>query len=130
MKDGFFKRLKKQFDLGYLLALVISIAVALLIGAAIIAVTAFVTGVINCIFFPNVALCGASGICFAFILLTSFTSFKEGEIPLTFILVAVVFIGNQIFEGLFMDDNISNLSQILGGVVGGIAGYSLKKKQL
>ncbi len=39
MKDGFFKRLKKQFDLGYLLALVISIAVALLIGAGIIAVT-------------------------------------------------------------------------------------------
>lgn len=42
----------------------------------IILVTALVTGVINYIFFPRVALCGASGVVFAFILLTSFTSFR------------------------------------------------------
>ena len=43
----------------------------------------------------------ASGIVFAFILLNSFTSFKEGEIPLTFILVAFIFIGQQIYDGIF-----------------------------
>ena len=48
----------------------------------IIAVTALITGLINYIFFWNVALCGASGICFAFILLASFTGFRDGEIPL------------------------------------------------
>lgn len=37
----------------------------------VIAITALVTGVINYIFFWNVALCGASGVCFAFILLSS-----------------------------------------------------------
>ena len=56
-----------------------------------IAITAFITSFVNYIFFPSVALCGASGVVFAFILLSSFTSFKEGEIPITFILVAVFF---------------------------------------
>ena len=46
----------------------------------VIAVTALVTGVINYVFFWNTALCGASGVVFAFILMVSFTSFREGEI--------------------------------------------------
>ena len=95
----------------------------------VILVTAVVTAVINYCFFWNVSLCGASGVVFAFILLTSFTSFKEGEIPLTFILVALVFIGQQVFEGLFIQDNISNLSHIVGGIIGAIIGYKLNIKK-
>lgn len=91
----------------------------------VIVVTAVVTGIINNLFFPNVALCGASGVVFAFILLTSFTGFKEGEIPLTFILVAVIFIGQQIYEGIAIQDNVSNLSHILGGIIGAVFGYFL-----
>lgn len=94
----------------------------------IIAITAAVTGIINYIFFINIALCGASGVCFAFILLSSFTSFKEGEIPLTFILVAVIYIGEQVYEGIAVHDNISNMAHILGGIVGGAMGFSLNKK--
>ncbi len=94
----------------------------------IMAVTAFVTSLVNSLLFPNVALTGASGIVFAFILLTSFTGFKEGEIPLTFILVAVIYIGSQIFEGVTQHDNISNLTHIVGGVVGSALGYSLNRK--
>lgn len=56
--------------------------------AAVIAITAFGTSLMNYIFFPSTALCGASGVVFAFILLSSFTNFKEGELPLTFILGA------------------------------------------
>lgn len=95
----------------------------------IILVTAVVTGLINCLFFPRVSLCGASGVVFAFILLTSFTNFREGEIPLTFILVALIFLGQQVFEGLSVRDNVSNLSHIIGGIVGAICGYSLNKKK-
>ena len=95
----------------------------------IIAITAVVTGVVNYILFPNVALCGASGVVFAFILLTSFTSFKTGEIPLTFILVAIVFLGQQVYEGVFLNDNISNLSHVVGGVIGSIVGYKLNMKR-
>ena len=79
----------------------------------VIAITAVVTGLVNYILFPNVALCGASGVVFAFILLTSFTSFKNGEIPLTFILVAVIFLGQQVYEGVFLQDNICRLRQFL-----------------
>ena len=93
-----------------------------------IVVTALVTGVVNYVFFWNTALCGASGVVFAFILMSSFTSFREGEIPITFILVAVIYLGQQIYEGIVLQDNISNMAHILGGVVGGILGFSLNKK--
>ena len=90
--------------------------------------TAFVTGIVNYVFFWNVALCGASGVCFAFILLSSFTKFREGEIPLTGILVAAIFLGQQIYEGITLDDNVSNMAHIIGGIVGGMLGISLNKK--
>ncbi len=92
------------------------------------AMTAFATSLVNYVIFPNVALCGASGVVFAFILLSSFTSFKDGEIPLTFILVAVFFIGQQVLEGLTVRDNISNLSHIIGGIIGGLLGYTFNVK--
>ena len=95
----------------------------------IILVTAIVTGVMNYVLFPDTALCGASGVVFAFMLLTSFTSFKEGELPVTFIFVAVIFIGQQIYDGITVTDNISNLSHITGGVIGSALGYNLNRKK-
>lgn len=94
----------------------------------VIVVTAFVTGLVHYIFFWNVGLCGASGVVFAFILLTSFTSFKNGEIPITFILVAIIFIGQQVYEGIFIQDNVSNLSHIVGGIIGSAIGYISNKQ--
>lgn len=96
--------------------------------AGVIAVTAVVTSVVNYIFFPGIALCGASGVVFAFILLSSFTEFREGEIPVTFILVAVFFLGQQIYDGITVQDNISNMAHIVGGIIGGLLGYRLNKK--
>ena len=95
---------------------------------AVIAVTALITGVASFILFPNQALMGARGVVFAFILLASFTSFKEREIPLTFILVAILYIGQQIYQGIFVDDNISQFTHILGGITGSVLGYNLNKK--
>ena len=94
----------------------------------IILMTALVTGIVNYIFFPSVALCGASGVVFSFILLSSFTGFREGEIPLTFILVAGIYIGQQIFQGITVNDNISNMAHIVGGIVGAVIGYGLNKR--
>lgn len=96
----------------------------------VIMATALVTGVVNFIFFPHIQLLGASGVVFAFILLSSFTSIKEGSIPLTFILVAVIYIGEQVYEGLFVQSNVSNLSHILGGFVGGGLGYVMNKNKM
>ncbi|WP_058485715.1 rhomboid family intramembrane serine protease [Defluviitalea phaphyphila] len=90
--------------------------------------TAFITGIINVMFF-NTALLGASGIVFMFILLSSFTNIQKGTIPLTLILVIVIFIGREIMEGLFSKDQISQLTHIIGGFCGGVFGY-LKSKYL
>lgn len=95
----------------------------------VIALTAVITGLINFFFFPGVAICGASGVVFAFILMTSFTGFKKGEIPITFILVAVVYLGQQVYDGLFVKDNISNMAHIVGGIVGAVSGYLMRKKR-
>ena len=94
-----------------------------------IVITALATGIINAVIFPNVALCGASGVVFAFILLASFTEFKKGDIPLTFILVSVIYIGNQILDGIFVQNNISNMAHIVGGIVGAVFGYVLNLKK-
>ena len=95
--------------------------------AAVILVTALITGVIHNLLFPQTILLGASGVAFAFILLTSFTGFREGEIPLTVILVALIYLGQQIWDGITVKDNISNLSHIVGGLVGGGAGFLLNR---
>ena len=92
--------------------------------------TAFVTGRTNFIFFPNIQLLGASGVVFAFILLASMTSIKEGKLPLTFILVAVLYIGEQIYSGIFIHDNVSNLTHIIGGAVGSVLGYIMNKNKM
>ena len=94
----------------------------------VIGITAVITGIVNYIFFWNVGLCGASGVVFAFIILASFTGFKEGEIPLTFILVAAIFIGQQVYEGIAVHDDISNMAHIVGGIVGAVIGYTINKK--
>ena len=92
---------------------------------AVILATALITGLIHNLLFPRTILLGASGVVFAFILLTSFTEFREGEIPLTFILVALIYLGQQIWDALTVRDNVSNLSHMIGGLVGGGAGYLL-----
>lgn len=93
----------------------------------VIVSTAVVTGLINFIFFPNVQLLGASGVVFAFILLSSFTGFEDGKIPFTFIVVAIIYIGEQVYSGIFIQDNISNLTHIIGGVVGSGFGFAINK---
>ena len=93
----------------------------------VILATAFVTGIVHNLLFPRTILLGASGVVFAMILLTSFTDFREGEIPLTFILVAVIYLGQQIWQGVTEQDNISQLTHIVGGLVGGVAGYLLNR---
>lgn len=92
--------------------------------------TALVTGLVHILLFPNTMLLGASGIVFAFILLSSITSIKDGSIPMTFILVAVIYIGEQIFQGLFVKSNISNLTHIVGGVLGASFGYIMNKNRI
>lgn len=95
----------------------------------VILMTALVTGIVNFVFFPHTQLLGASGVVFALILLSSFTNIREGSIPLTFVVVAVIYIGGEIYKGIFVQDNISNLAHILGGGVGSGLGYVMAKNK-
>ena len=59
--------------------------------------TAIVTGLVNMVFFPRVAL---------------------------------LYIGQQVYEGLFVADNVSQLGHIIGGVVGSALGFVMKKHKM
>ena len=87
-------------------------------------ITALVTGILNLLLFKT-ALLGASGIVFMLILLSSFVNTEKGKIPLTFILVIIIYIGGEIFNAVLVQDNISRLTHIVGGICGGIFGYRL-----
>lgn len=86
-----------------------------------IGITAILTGIVNMAFFDS-ALLGASGIAFMLIILSSITGIKEGEIPLTLIIVVVFFIGKEVVSGIFVRDNISQLTHIIGGFCGALFG--------
>ncbi|MBD3637082.1 MAG: rhomboid family intramembrane serine protease [Crocinitomicaceae bacterium] len=90
--------------------------------------TALVTGLIQIIFF-DVGLLGASGVVFMLILLVSLVNFKNKEIPLTFVLIVLIYIGKEIM-GTFEDDNISHTTHIIGGIVGAVFGFVLAGKKV
>jgi len=86
-------------------------------------ITALITGLIFVIFFPGGVLGGASGIVFMLILMASFTSIRQGSLPITVLLVGVLYIGNEILLGLFVSDNISRISHIVGALCGATFGF-------
>ena len=91
-------------------------------------VTAAVTGVLNVLFFPA-SLLGASGVVFMMMLLASFTNFSKGEIPLTFILVLILFLGSELFDSFGSSASGANISQfahIVGGFIGSLFGFFRK----
>lgn len=92
----------------------------------VILVVAFVTGIVHLVLPGNSALLGASGIDFAFILMASVTGDRSG-IPLTMIIVAIIYIGSEIYTGISSSDSISQLTHIVGGSIGAFFGLALRK---
>ncbi|MBT3272723.1 MAG: rhomboid family intramembrane serine protease [Spirochaetales bacterium] len=85
-------------------------------------VTALVTGLLNGFFSEN-ALLGASGVVFMMILLVSFTNIRNGEIPLTFILVVALYLVKEILAAFDSGDQIAQFAHIAGGVCGSLFGF-------
>ena len=91
-------------------------------------ITALVTGLIQIIFFPLDHLCGASGIVFMLILLSSFANYKKGSIPITLILVAIIFLSGEIIDAIAKpSDGISQMAHIIGGTFGMLFGWKFSK---
>lgn len=91
-----------------------------------ILITAFITGLLNVIFFKS-GLLGASGIAFMLILISSFVNVRSGDIPLTFIIVLIFFLGKEVFNGIVSKDSISQFAHIVGGMCGSIYGFKSLK---
>ena len=92
-------------------------------------VTAFITGLLFVLVSPH-GLMGASGIVFMMILLGSFTNLQKGRVPLTLILVLVVFIGQEVITGVHAADNVSYLTHVIGGLCGATFGFFMNKDKL
>jgi len=94
-----------------------------------IVITALVTGVLNVLFFPA-PLMGASGVVFMMILLASFTNFSRGEIPLTFLFVVVLFLGDQLLKSMNAGTvSVSYFAHIAGGFCGSLFGFLFPPKR-
>ena len=91
------------------------------------AITALVSAIFHLVFGGNTALMGASGIVFMMILMASLGGMRSGGIPLTLILVFVIYIGQEVVTALNAADNISHLTHIIGGICGAVIGVGLRK---
>ena len=90
-----------------------------------ILVTAVVSGLVQILLFPGVALLGASGIVFMLIVLSSLAGMKEGAIPLTLVLVVVLYLGGEVVDAVTQQDSVSQLTHIVGGLCGGALGFGM-----
>ena len=89
--------------------------------------TALASGLVQFIFFPGTALLGASGIVFMMIVLSSLAGMREGTIPLTLILVVLIYLGGEIVDAVTVRDNVSQLTHIIGGLCGAGLGFAMKR---
>ncbi|HTL36287.1 MAG TPA: rhomboid family intramembrane serine protease [Kofleriaceae bacterium] len=92
-----------------------------------ILLTALITGVANALL-SSAGLMGASGIVFMMILLASMANMKSREIPLTFIAVAIIYLGGELVRS-FRNDNISQLAHLVGGAAGAAFGFFIAGKR-
>ena len=86
--------------------------------------TTLVIGIVH-ILLSDQYLIGASGLVFLFIVLASLVDSSGKEIPVTFLLVAALFLGDEIVSA-FKDDHISQLAHICGGLMGIFYRYVMK----
>ena len=97
--------------------------------ALMMLITAAVTGILHTVLFSG-GLLGASGIVFMLIVLVSITDVRQGSIPLSFILVVLLFVGKE-FINATQINNVSEFGHILGGICGAVFGFTFpEKKQL
>ena len=92
-----------------------------------IILTAVVSGALHCLFSADTALLGASGVVFMLIMLSGFTNVKSGTIPLTLVLVVLIYFGQEVWNGVVQKDNISQLTHIVGGLCGIACGIVLNR---
>lgn len=89
--------------------------------------TALVSGLVQWLFFPHTVLLGASGIVFMMIVMSSLAGMRDGYIPITLILVLILYVGGEVVDGVVLSDNVSQLTHIIGGLCGAFLGLSMRR---
>ena len=100
--------------------------------------TAFVSGMVHWLFFPGTALLRMDADTVSVGHEALLQEFEERQIPIllgtqmvaipiTLILVLVLYIGGEIVDGVMLKDNISQLSHIVGGICGAFLGISMRR---
>lgn len=74
----------------------------------------------------NTSQIGASGFVFALVLLNSLVSARVGRIPVSFVLTACLWVGDEISAILIVKDTISHSAHLIGAIVGTAAGYYIQ----
>ncbi len=85
------------------------------------AICAVVIGLLHNLFSRKSSICGASGIAFMMIALSSFVNYNAGKIPVTLILIFLFYIINEIFS-ILKKDGVSHFGHLLGALCGIIFG--------
>ena len=80
-----------------------------------ILLTAGVSGILQCVFM--------------LIMLASLAGMKDGRIPLTLILAAVLYLGQEVYAMVALRDNVANFMHLVGGVTGTVFGVVLAKRR-
>jgi membrane associated rhomboid family serine protease len=87
-------------------------------------ITTLVIGVGH-IILSDQGLIGASGLVFLYIVLASLSNATNKEVPLTFILVVFMFLGQEIINS-FQEDQISQMAHLGGGLMAILFRYVFK----
>ena len=90
--------------------------------------TALVTAAVH-ILFGNSLLMGASSVAFMLIVLASLSEFRAGRVPLTFVLVAAIFLWRELAFAFGAAD-VTSIASLVGGAVGAVLGYMAKRGRL
>lgn len=88
---------------------------------------------VGCLYAPSYkggasALLGASGIVFMLIMLSSLAGSWNGGIPITLILVGALYLSQQVYDILFVQDNVATFMHIVGGACGTVFGFAVRRK--
>ncbi len=74
----------------------------------------------------NTSQIGASGVVFALILVNSLVSAEMGRIPISFVLTACLWTGDEVWKMVFAGDQIAHSAHLIGAIVGTAAGYYIQ----
>ncbi len=90
----------------------------------LMSITILTTALLHAAFFSE-RLTGISGVVFMFITLVPLQQMEKGKLPLTFVLILLIYLGQEFFR-VFRHDEISQFAHLMGGGMGILLGRVMK----